>query len=72
VLTQLDYDPASKDVWKGLMMKQATKPDENGEIGWVFNNTKDSAHKVFKYLLLQVGLEDAATEARTRRDTLFS
>lgn len=49
-LAGIDYNPATNTDWQDLMMKKATKPDENGETGWVFNNVKDSGRKVFDYL----------------------
>ena len=38
-----------------MMMKKSSKDDEvDGEFMFVFNNTKDSATKVFKHLLRAV------------------
>ena len=51
-LARLDYDPAVEEKWQDMMMKKSSKDDEvDGEFMFVFNNTKDSATKVFKHLL---------------------
>ena len=60
-LKVLDYDPASNRKWRGLMMKESAKQEENGQPEYVFNNARDSFKKVRDYLMTELGVGEATT-----------